>query len=75
MAYFRDAEAKAILGVLGASCHLAIASFLYFKGSYADFPTRAAAHPRSILGVHRSRQRPAHPGTNFALADISRPCG
>jgi len=38
LAYFRDAEAKAILGVLGASC-IGIASFLYFKGSYADLPT------------------------------------
>jgi trk system potassium uptake protein TrkH len=37
-AYFRDAEAKAILGVLAASC-IGISSFLYFKGSYADFPT------------------------------------
>src|SRR6202030_3470152 len=32
-AYFRDAEAKAILGVLAASC-IGISSFLYFKGSY-----------------------------------------
>ena len=37
-AYFRDAEARAILGVLGASC-IGIASFLYFKGTYPDFPT------------------------------------
>ncbi len=37
-AYFRDAEAKAILGVLGASC-VGIALFLYFKGTYPDFPT------------------------------------
>ena len=37
-AYFRDAEARAILGVLGASC-LGIALFLYFKGTYPDFPT------------------------------------
>ncbi len=37
-AYFRDAEAKAILGVLGASC-IGIAAFLYFKGTYPDFPT------------------------------------
>jgi trk system potassium uptake protein TrkH len=35
MAYFRDAEAKAILGVLAASC-IGISSF--FKGSYTDFP-------------------------------------
>jgi trk system potassium uptake protein TrkH len=38
LAYFRDAEAKAILGVLAASC-IGVASFLYFKGSYTDFPT------------------------------------
>jgi trk system potassium uptake protein TrkH len=37
-AYFRDAEAKAILSVLAASC-IGISLFLYFKGSYADFPT------------------------------------
>lgn len=37
-AYFRDAEAKAIFGVLAASC-IGISLFLYFKGSYADFPT------------------------------------
>jgi trk system potassium uptake protein len=38
LAYFRDAEAKAILGVLVVSC-IGISLFLYFKGSYADFPT------------------------------------
>jgi trk system potassium uptake protein TrkH len=37
-AYFRDAEARAILGVLGASC-IGIALFLYCKGTYPDFPT------------------------------------
>jgi trk system potassium uptake protein TrkH len=37
-AYFRDAEAKAILGVLAVSC-VGIAVFLFLKGSYADFPT------------------------------------
>jgi trk system potassium uptake protein TrkH len=37
-AYFRDAEAKAILGVLAVSC-IGIAAFLVFKGTYADFPT------------------------------------
>jgi len=37
-AYFRDAEAKAILSVLGFSC-VGAALFLYFKGAYADFPT------------------------------------
>jgi trk system potassium uptake protein len=37
-AYFRDAEAKAILGVLAFSC-IGISLFLFFKGTYADFPT------------------------------------
>ncbi len=37
-AYFRDAEAKAIFGVLMVSC-VGIAIFLMLKGSYADFPT------------------------------------
>jgi trk system potassium uptake protein TrkH len=38
LAYFRDAEAKAVLGVLAASC-VGIALFLLYKGSYPDFPT------------------------------------
>jgi trk system potassium uptake protein TrkH len=38
LAYFRDAEAKAILSVLVASC-IGISLFLYSKGSYADFPS------------------------------------
>jgi trk system potassium uptake protein TrkH len=38
LAYFRDAEAKAILTVLVASC-IGISIFLYAKGSYADYPT------------------------------------
>jgi trk system potassium uptake protein TrkH len=37
-AYFRDAEAKSILGVLVVSC-VGISLFLYFKGSYPDYPT------------------------------------
>jgi trk system potassium uptake protein TrkH len=37
-AYFRDAEAKAIMIALGASC-VGIATFLVIKGSYPDFPT------------------------------------
>jgi trk system potassium uptake protein TrkH len=37
-AYFRDAEAKAVLGVLAASC-VGLAVFLFLKGSYPDFPT------------------------------------
>ena len=38
MAYFRDAEAKAILSVLVASC-LGVSLFLYAKGAYPDYPT------------------------------------
>jgi trk system potassium uptake protein TrkH len=37
-AYFRDAEAKAIMIALGVSC-VGIATFLVIKGSYPDFPT------------------------------------
>ncbi|MGA2776074.1 MAG: potassium transporter TrkG [Steroidobacteraceae bacterium] len=37
-AYFRDSEAKAIFGVLGASC-VGLALFLQFKGTYPDFGT------------------------------------
>jgi trk system potassium uptake protein TrkH len=38
LAYFRDAEAKAILGVLAASC-AGIALFLFLRGVFPDFPT------------------------------------
>jgi trk system potassium uptake protein TrkH len=38
MAYFRDAEARAILAVLVVSC-VGIALFLFIKGTYQDFPT------------------------------------
>ncbi len=38
LAYFRDAEAKAILGVLITSC-IGVALFLYLKGSYPAFST------------------------------------
>jgi len=38
MAYFRDAEAKAIFGVLLASC-IGVSLFLFEKGTYADYPT------------------------------------
>jgi len=37
-AYFHDAEAKAIIGVLVASC-VGIAVFLCVRNTYADFPT------------------------------------
>jgi trk system potassium uptake protein TrkH len=38
LAYFRDAEARAVLGVLAVSCS-GIAVFLFLKGAYPDFPT------------------------------------
>jgi trk system potassium uptake protein TrkH len=38
LAYFRDAEAKAVLGVLAASC-AGIALFLFLRGAFPDFPT------------------------------------
>jgi len=38
LAYFRDAEAKAVLGVLAASC-VGIAMFLFLRSTYPDFPT------------------------------------
>lgn len=37
-AYFRDAEAKAVLSVLLVSC-VGVALFLMLKGTYPDFPT------------------------------------
>jgi trk system potassium uptake protein TrkH len=37
-AYLRDAEAKAILGVLVFSC-VGVAAFLFWKGTYPDFAT------------------------------------
>jgi len=38
LAYFRDAEARALLGVLAVSC-LGITFFLVLKGTYPDIPT------------------------------------
>jgi len=49
-AYFRDAEARAILGVLGASC-VGIALFLYFKGTYPDFPTALRHATFNVVSV------------------------
>jgi trk system potassium uptake protein len=37
-AYFRDAEAKAILTVLAVSC-VGTATYLFLNGTYAEFPT------------------------------------
>ncbi len=67
LAYFRDAEAKAILGVLAASC-IGVALFLWLKGNYSRLPHGAALH-HIQSGVDRHRQRAAYPGL-FALADI-----
>jgi trk system potassium uptake protein TrkH len=38
LAYFRDAEAKAVVGVLAASC-VGIALFLILRGAFPDFPS------------------------------------
>jgi trk system potassium uptake protein TrkH len=38
LAYFQDAEARAVLGVLAVSC-LGIGLFLFLKGTYPDLPT------------------------------------
>jgi trk system potassium uptake protein len=37
-AYLRDAEAKAILGVLAGSC-IGVSLFLFYKGTYPDYPS------------------------------------
>src|SRR5258708_19971059 len=50
LAYFRDAEAKAILSVLAASC-IGISLFLYFKGSYADYPTPFRPPTFTLLSI------------------------
>ena len=50
MAYFRDAEAKAILGVLAGSC-IGVALFLWFKGSYSDFPTALRYTTFNLISV------------------------
>jgi trk system potassium uptake protein TrkH len=46
-AYFRDAEAKAILGVLAASC-IGISLFLVLKGTYGDY---SSAFRESLFNV------------------------
>src|SRR5450432_4482330 len=50
LAYFRDAEAKAILGVLIASC-IGVSSFLYFKGTYTDFPTALRSTAFNLISI------------------------
>jgi trk system potassium uptake protein TrkH len=49
-AYFRDAEAKAIISVLAVSC-LGIAAFLFFKGSYVDFPTALREATFNVVSI------------------------
>jgi trk system potassium uptake protein TrkH len=49
-AYFRDAEAKAILAVLAASC-VGIAVFLLVKGTYADFPTALRVATFNVVSI------------------------
>jgi trk system potassium uptake protein TrkH len=49
-AYFRDAEAKAVLGVLGGSC-VGLAIFLFMKGSYPDFPTALRQAVFNVVSV------------------------
>jgi len=53
-AYFRDAEAKAIFSVLAASC-IGISLFLYFKGSYADFPTALRHTTFNLVSIATER--------------------
>jgi trk system potassium uptake protein TrkH len=50
MAYLRDAEAKAILGVLAASC-IGISLFLFFKGSYTDYPTALREATFNVVSI------------------------
>jgi trk system potassium uptake protein TrkH len=50
MAYFRDAEAKAVLGVLLGSC-VGISLFLYFKGAYADYPTALRSTTFNVISI------------------------
>jgi trk system potassium uptake protein TrkH len=49
-AYWRDAEAKALVGVLACSC-LGIAMFLVFKGTYPDFPTAFRASLFNVVSI------------------------
>jgi trk system potassium uptake protein TrkH len=49
-AYFRDAEAKAILGVLFGSC-IGVSLFLYFHGTYTDFPTALRSTTFNLVSI------------------------
>jgi trk system potassium uptake protein TrkH len=50
MAYFRDPEAKAIISVLAASC-IGISLFLFFKGTYADYPTALREATFNVVSI------------------------
>jgi trk system potassium uptake protein TrkH len=50
LAYFRDAEAKAVLGVLLVSC-VGIALFLVLKGSYPDFPSALRVTTFNLVSI------------------------
>jgi trk system potassium uptake protein TrkH len=50
LAYFRDAEAKAILTVLSVSC-VGIACFLYFKGTYPGFGTALREATFNVVSI------------------------
>jgi trk system potassium uptake protein TrkH len=49
-AYFRDAEAKAVLGVLAASS-IGISIFLFSKGTYPDFPTSLRESVFNVVSI------------------------
>ena len=48
--YFRDSEAKAIIGVLAASS-VGIGLYLYFKGAYPDIPTALRASTFNVVSI------------------------
>jgi trk system potassium uptake protein TrkH len=49
-AYFQDAEAKAVLGVLVASC-VGISWFLFLKGTYAEYPTALREATFNVVSI------------------------
>jgi trk system potassium uptake protein TrkH len=50
LAYFRDAEAKAILGTLVASC-IGISIYLYIMGSYPDYGTALRSTTFNLVSI------------------------
>ncbi len=71
-AYFRDAEAKAILSVLAASC-VGIAVFLCVKNTYEDFPTSLRHATFNVVSI--ATDSGLHTDDYSRLAESSRPCG